>query len=157
MTTQWIEMNAEQFRGYAAHSSAGYANDIQLTYKQPPDLTPLQQSCLMDTLLPQGVNTPNHYLFTLHSTEGEAIGVLWFGTHMEYGAKTLFIYDLEIYPRAQRRGHATEVMSMLECWARTNDVDCLELNVFAHNKAAQALYHSCGLIPYEITMGKQLD
>lgn len=157
MTTQWIEMNTEQFLAYAAHSSVGYANDIQLTYKQPLDLTPAQQSWSMDQLLPQGVDTPNHYLFTLHSAEGENIGLLWFGTYEEYSVKTLFIYDLEIYPRAQRRGHATEVMDMIERWAVANDIGRLELNVFAHNHAAQALYHACGLAPYEITMGKQLD
>lgn len=156
MTTKWTRMSAEQFRIYAAHTGAGYAADIQLTYNHPQDRTLAQRSRSMTELLPQGIETPKHYLFTLHDAENNQIGVLWFGTYMEFGATTLFIYDLEILPNAQRRGHATEVLRMIERWAAINDVSRLELNVVANNHAAQAFYRANGLMQCEITMAKQL-
>jgi GNAT superfamily N-acetyltransferase len=157
MTTQWIKMSADQFRTYATHSGDGYASDMQLAYNHPLDRVLAEGTSTMDELLAQGVDTPNQHLFILSDADGEEVGVLWFGTYAEYGRTTLFIYDLEIVPKARRHGHASRVFEMIERWAAINHVDRLELNVFAHNHAAQELYRACGLISCELTMGKQLS
>lgn len=155
--THMITMNEEQFKTYAAHSIAGYAQDLGTTYRQPSCLALEQATESFNELLPYGLETAGHHLFNLQSAEGEEIGVLWFGINLTPQIKTLFIYDLEIFPHSQRCGHAKQVMDTVEHWAKALGVKRLELNVFAHNQAAQALYSLCGLEPCEITMGKQLE
>lgn len=152
-----IAMNEEQFRTFATHSSSGYAQDIEQTYLLPKDLAQRQALEIYNELLPDGLDTPEHYLFSLRSRTGEDVGVLWFGINSDHGSTTLFIYDIEIHPHAQRCGHGKKALEHVESWARAHGIRRIELNVFAHNKAGLALYSAYGLEPHEITMSKRLD
>jgi len=152
-----ITMNEEQFQTYAAYSIAGYAQDIGKTYRQPSCLALEQATESFNELLPAGLKTPGHHLFSLQSPEGKEIGVLWFGIDLNPQTKTLFIYDLEIFSHSQRRGHSKRVMETVEHWAKALGLTRIELNVFACNQPAQALYSMCGFTPCEITLCKLLD
>jgi len=152
-----ITMSEEQLKTFAAHSIAGYAQDIEQTYGLTPSLALEQATEGFNELLPDGLNTSGHHLFSLRASSGEDVGVLWFGIDSAYGIKKLFIYDLEIHPQARRYGHGKKALEQVERWARANGVKRIELNVFAKNKAGLALYSMCGLDPYEITLGKYLD
>lgn len=151
----WIKMNEDQFQRFATHSAAGYAQQVEQTYQQPITLQEAMEG--LNELLPAGLDTPGHHLFNLHSIEGDVVGVLWFGVSLEHEAETLFIYDLEILPHAQRRGYAKAVLRKVEQWARAQGVKRIELNVFFNNLPARALYRWFGLSPYEMTLGKPLD
>jgi RimJ/RimL family protein N-acetyltransferase len=152
---QLIKMDTETFQRFARHSAATYAQALEQAYAQ--ERTSPEGENLLSNLLPQGLETPNHYLFTLHDDDGEQVGVLWYGIIEDDDAKTLFIYDFEIFPYAQRRGHAKTTLKQIQQWATTQGIQHLELNVFFDNHPARMLYDWFGMKPTEMTMTKALD
>lgn len=100
-------------------------------------------------LLPQGVNSPDQYLYTIHNTEtGEDVGVLWFAD-VRFGLQRMaFVYDVLVYEQFRRRGYARAGMLALEEKARALGIGKMALHVFGSNQGALALYQEIG---YEIT------
>ena len=108
-----------------------------------------------DRLLPKGVETPNHYLFSIHDDAGGApIGAIWLGP--SESPQRGFVFDLWIAEPFRRKGHARAAMLALERLARDRGFDSLGLHVFAHNAGAIRLYEELGYHPTNIVMAKPL-
>jgi ribosomal protein S18 acetylase RimI-like enzyme len=100
-------------------------------------------------LLAKGPNTPNHHLFEIEGeASGEAVGFLWFATLRRGRQAIAYRYQLFVLPEHRRRGHARAALRHAADIAARQGHRRLELHVFGHNAAAQALYRSLG---YEIT------
>ncbi len=110
-----------------------------------------------DELLPQGLATPNHYLFSIRDTSsGQKVGMLWFYARQRGGKSGAFVYNIEIDPAFQRRGYASGALAALEERAHALGLERIELHVFGHNKRALALYEKCGFEPTHVFMAKAL-
>lgn len=109
-------------------------------------------------LLPDGLATPDHYLYTIEdATTHTAVGLLWFALQRRGGQATAFVYDVSIHPPYRRQGYATRAFQALEERARELGARQIQLHVFGHNHGARALYEKLGFVPTNIIMSKALD
>ena len=104
-------------------------------------------------LLPDGVKTPNHYLFTLVNEAQQNVGMLWFTMR---GPHTAFVYDIRIDGAFRRRGYASQAFLELEQKARDLGATRISLHVFGNNHAAIGMYNKLGYEPTNILMAKTL-
>ncbi len=98
-----------------------------------------------DQLLPQGLYTKDHKLFTIQQGQN-SIGHLWI--YVELNKKQAFIYDVYLKEEARGKGYGKETMQALDEYAISNAIEKISLHVFAYNETAIQLYKSMG---YEIT------
>ena len=108
-------------------------------------------------LLPQGLSTPDHHLFTLTDDEGTCVGVLWFALTNKFNAPVAYLYNIEVNAEHRRQGHAHRALLALEGEARRLGLTGIALHVFGHNTGAQALYAGLGYGPTNINLFKPLS
>lgn len=111
-----------------------------------------------DELLPNGLQTENHYLYSIvDATSGDQVGILWFAVR-EHGAKReAFVYDIEVFERFRRHGYAAGAFSALEERASELGLTAISLHVFGSNAPARALYEKLGFVTTNVLMSKSLD
>jgi hypothetical protein len=52
-------------------------------------------------LLPQGIHTPDNFLYTLHdATKGSKVGLLWYACREQAGVKATLIKSTAVEPYA---------------------------------------------------------
>ncbi|GAC1331719.1 MAG: hypothetical protein NVSMB28_28530 [Collimonas sp.] len=151
-------MTIGEFEAFAKISIDDYVEESKLAGINAAALSPAQAARIFRDLLPHGLTTPDHYLYSLFA-DGiqQPVGILWFAdTEEETGQRTAFLYDIYIHPPYQRRGYASMAMRLLEQKSRELGLRSIGLNVFSKNLAAQALYTKMGFMPTELTMIKPL-
>ncbi|HEU4670855.1 MAG TPA: GNAT family N-acetyltransferase [Dyella sp.] len=107
-----------------------------------------------ESLLQDGRNTKDNYLFAVLDADDIQVGVLWFAVKDRANARIAYIYSIEISPEHQHKGHASRALRALEDEVRRLRLAGIALHVFGHNAAAQALYTKLGYIPTDINMFK---
>jgi ribosomal protein S18 acetylase RimI-like enzyme len=109
-------------------------------------------------LLPGGLATPDHFLFTVRedAASPQAVGMLWFAAQDRGGQRIAFVYDVSIDPAHQRKGHASKAFVAMEVEVQKRGLAGIALHVFGQNTGAQALYHKLGFVTTNINMFKQL-
>lgn len=128
----------------AAHAKAG-----RWTAEEAPAAAAKE----IDTLLPKGVGTEDHHLFTVHEAPGSpSVGVLWLAKRPD-GA---FVYELEIDEAHRRRGLGRATMLAAEQVAREIGTTRIALHVFGENTTARELYRSLGYAETNVMMAKPL-
>ncbi|MBI5929546.1 MAG: GNAT family N-acetyltransferase [Chloroflexi bacterium] len=111
-----------------------------------------------DQLLPNGVNSPDQYLFSIFDeTKGQNVGAIWFAVRGEGGNKSAWIYDLLIHEQFRRQGYATQAMLTLEDEVKKLGLSTIGLHVFGHNPSAYALYQKIGYATTNIIMSKKVE
>jgi ribosomal protein S18 acetylase RimI-like enzyme len=158
MENDWIilvPMNEPDFQTYLAKAIQGYAQDkIQAgNWSQDEALERSQKE--FEGYLPQGIHTPNNYLFTLMNENGEKVGILWYAI-LPNQPGLAFIYDFEIHEPFRRRGYASQALAALEQDAKGRGLKQIELHVFGHNTAARALYNKAGYVETNVMMTKKI-
>ncbi len=111
-------------------------------------------------LLPQGLATPDNYLYTITAepAPGEGpvpVGMVWLAVP-PWQPPLAFIYDFVIHEPYRRRGYASQALLALEGKVRALGLDTIGLHVFGHNHAARALYEKAGYEITNISMAKKL-
>jgi|UniRef100_UPI00404B0407 ribosomal protein S18 acetylase RimI-like enzyme len=107
----------------------------------------------INSLLPQGMTTENHYLFSLRLSESdERVGFLWFGRYEQ----AAYLYDISIVKAHRRKGYGRQAMQLLEIAAAQHGFDQISLHVFGENRIARELYLSVGYVITDLTMRKKL-
>ncbi len=107
--------------------------------------------------LPQGLATPDNYLFTVRDgATTEPVGMLWFAAQERGGQRIAYVYDVSIDMEHQRKGHASRAFAALEVEVQKRGLSGIALHVFGQNVGAQALYQKLGYLPTNINMFKQL-
>ena len=150
-------MRAESYTAYVEAAIAGYAQD-NVAAGRWPEVGALERSRAdFESLLPQGLATPEHYLYEIiASPEDQVIGFAWLAIEQKHGAVSAYIYDIEVKPEFRRRGHAMRALQSLESIAAAAGATSIGLNVFASNTQAQALYQRLGYAPTNVNMYKPL-
>jgi len=106
---------------------------------------------------PQGLATPHCYFHQIKAAaDGPAVGAMCYGLIERGGARSAFVCHLEIYPEWRRQGHAFRAFRELEALLAAQGVATVDLHVFRHNGAAQALYAKLGYAVTGLHMAKQL-
>ena len=108
-----------------------------------------------EKLLPQGLETENHYLYTLYDADG-AVGMIWIRADLHSPVKNGFIVELYVDEKFRGKGYGKQAMSLIEEKARELGLESLGLHVFAVNKVARNLYESIGYEVSSLNMMKKL-
>lgn len=99
-------------------------------------------------LLPNGLATENHTLFTILGEQGAAVGALWMARSQRLGGPIAYLYNIVVWPAHRRKGYAFRALRALEQEVVRLGLAGIALHVFGHNTQAQALYRKLG---YETT------
>ena len=94
-------------------------------------------------LLPDGLATPNHYLYAVED-EGRFAGYLWLCDRDGELGHSLFVYAVEIDEEFRGRGLGRAAMEFAENEAQRLGIGKVALNVFGGNAVARHLYLSLG-------------
>lgn len=150
-------MNPGSFSGYREAAAKGYADDNVASGRWPEDGA-LQRSYQdFDQSLPQGLATPDNYLYEIgDETSGAIVGIMWFAVVVKNGLKSAFVYDVEVKAEFRRQGHARAAFAALEPLVKDLGLSSIGLHVFGHNPGAQALYNSLGYGITGVNMLKNL-
>lgn len=106
-------------------------------------------------LLPAGQLSPGHQFHSILATDApEPVGGVWF--HIDADKRQAFLYNITVFPKWQRRGYATAVLSLVEEAVRSAGCAVLALNVFADNVGAAELYDKAGYQRVSSHMNKRL-
>ena len=109
-------------------------------------------------LLPDGVVSKNQYAYSIEEAATQSrVGMLWFAVSRDRPRPNAFIYDFEIDAEHRRHGYASQALLALEDKVEELGIDAISLHVFAHNRAARALYQKLGYVETDIQMSKTLS
>lgn len=109
-----------------------------------------------DKLLPQGLLTEGHQLFSLIA-DAAHVGVLWMTTLVRPAGPEAYIMDLVVFAPYRRCGYARLALPLAEDIAREAGLRRISLSVTASNAAAAALYRSAGFEPVFTRLTKTLE
>ncbi len=152
-----VPMSPEAYAQYLVAAVAGYAQQNVSSGRWPAEGALERSNAEHQRLLPQGLATPDNYLFEIQDAEARAVvGSLWFAVENRAGARTGFVFDVRVNERYRRQGHATRAFKALELFARGLGLSTIGLHVFAYNTEAQALYQALGYGITSLNMHKHL-
>lgn len=164
MTTFLIPMHPSTFENYREASIRSYAEENIAAGRWPVDGAMERSRLDYATLLPQGLATPDNFLYEIQASTGSAeamrdvrVGYLWFAIVEKNGVRGGYVYDLEVSEQYRRKGHAEAAFSALEILAREMDLPNVGLHVFANNPGAQKLYAKLGYSVTGLNMIKHLS
>lgn len=149
-------MSDDEFATWRARTLPAYAADKVRSGQWAADESLGRAEAELAALLPAGLRSDGHRLFTIQDADGTAVGALWIAQVPRGGRAIAYVYDLVVWPAHQRQGHAERAMRALEAHVRDMGLDGLALHVFGHNLQAQALYRKLGYAPTNISLFKPL-
>lgn len=149
-------MRPDEFDGFLADSLVSYARGISEQGGATEEFARRKSEEDHARTLPQGLDTPNHWLFVVESPAGERVGVLWLAEMEQGGHRNCFIYDIEIHEAHRGHGYGRDAMLLAEEEARKRGLTRMALNVFGGNDVARNLYRSLGYAETSVQMAKDL-
>jgi ribosomal protein S18 acetylase RimI-like enzyme len=150
-------MSEEAFPDYRLRAIRGFAEDNIAAGRWPEEGALARSERDFEESLPEGLATPDNHLFEILADEGgPTVGYLWFVVVEKHGLRSAFIDDLEVLPEYRRQGHAEAAFKAMEPIVRRLGLTRVDLHVFAHNEAAQALYRKLGYAVTGMNMRKDV-
>ena len=150
-------MTDDDFKTYLEHDIVRYAQEnVKAGYWSEAEALDRSRQA-HQRLLPEGQATKDHYFFRIEDIETkDRIGALWLSVDHTSARAVGFIYDLFVDEPFRRKGYAHQAMLALEDTAKELGLETLALHVFAHNRAARALYEQLGYELKSLNMTKEL-
>jgi GNAT superfamily N-acetyltransferase len=153
-TVTLVPMTPERFVTWRAYSVAGYAEENVKSGRWTEDEALSKSEGDFNALLPDGLDTTGHYLWSVLDAAGDEAGILWVATDRR--PNYAFIYDIEMDPGRRGRGFGTATLLALDDWCRANGITTIGLHVFGHNKGAWELYKRMGYVETSVQMERHL-
>jgi ribosomal protein S18 acetylase RimI-like enzyme len=149
-------MSDEEYAEFRERSEVSYA--AQIAASRAVSLPEARRHAAEDheRLLPEGVRTPDHYLWTAYEG-GEPVGDLWLRMETKPDGLHAFGYGIEVRPELRRRGYGRAITAAAEQKCGEMNVVSIGLTVFGPNKAAQNLYEDLGFEVTVLQMRKHLS
>ncbi|MDY7537444.1 GNAT family N-acetyltransferase [Undibacterium sp. 5I1] len=154
-----VPMSSDTFTIYLKSAIMSYAEQNIKSGRWPVENAMTQSRVEHEKLLPQGLETPDNYLFEIRGISGSSdftVGTLWLAVIEKGGVRSAYIYNIEVAESYRRQGHAKRAFAALELFVRSIGLSVIGLHVFAFNSGAQALYASLGYEVTGINMQKQI-
>lgn len=150
-----IPMTQPEYEAFVERAIPEYAADnLRAGYWSESDA--LQKSREgYEKLLPNGLQTENHYLYTLYDVD-QAVGMIWMRADLQSPIKNGFIFELYVAENFRGKGYGKQAMLLIEEKARELRLESLGLHVFAVNNVARNLYKSVGYEVSSLNMTKKL-
>ncbi|MDH4114592.1 MAG: GNAT family N-acetyltransferase [Burkholderiaceae bacterium] len=151
-----VPMSEADYAAFAESTVPAYAADKvasgQWAQEQALELA---RKALTD-LLPDGLRTAGHYLYTIQDDLSQPVGRLWIAVQARGDGRVAYVYEVAIRPEHRRQGHAARALRAAEHEARTLGLSGIALHVFGHNPGAIAMYEKLGYRMTNINMFKAL-
>ena len=152
-------MTWDEFDVWSERSVRGFvAQQVGAGLQPEPEATDFARRQL-DVLLPAGLATPLHHLWTVRpaGSEETVLGGLWMRVRPLSVEVEAYVFDIDLVPEARGRGLGRATLLAAERAARGLGADVVRLNVFGHNHVAMRLYDSLGYDVAGTTMTRRLD
>lgn len=149
-------MNSDEYPIWYAHCVQEFAHEKSQALGIPIDQAQLLSEKSFSSGLPDGLETPDNYLFTVVAENDDSVGVAWIKISTEWGNTSAFIYDIEIHPAFRSLGFGTTTMKLLEQEAKKHGATKIALHVFGFNETAIALYKKTNYQITDLTMAKEI-
>jgi GNAT superfamily N-acetyltransferase len=158
-TVRLVPMSPEQFARYRATSEQEYAEQIRESGSLPADEAAAKAADDFARLLPDGLATPDHRLWTAYDDADDGVievGMLWLHLSPTSEGLAAFGYDLSVRPDLRGRGYGRAIVTTALDACRDLGVVSVALNVFGQNLTARSLYEDLGFEVTSIQMRKVL-
>jgi len=150
-----VELDEAYYREYCEDLPCDYAHDKVRAGVWSTAEAESRAAQELDELLPDGPATRDHFLYSVWDDSLPAeVGILWFAVRNSGVGRSLWIYDIIIHERFQRRGYARRTLELVEDEARELGARRVELHVFGHNGGARTLYEQMGYGITSMVMAK---
>lgn len=136
-------MTQTEYEAYLATAVDDYALDTSRAWKRPLEWAQEQARKDYAELLPQGLDTPNNWLFTARQ-DGEAVGHAWLAVKDNPWGRGAAIYDIAIREAWRGKGLGRQLLEEVQRAATEQGATRIGLNVFGFNTVARSLYESAG-------------
>lgn len=153
-TVSLVPMSPERFVTWRVYSVASYAQENVKSGRWTRDEALSRSEADFKSLLPDGLDTAGHYLWSVMDAAGDDAGILWVSTDRRPGYA--YIYDIEMNPDRRGQGLGTATLAALDDWCRANEINTIGLHVFGHNQGAWQLYKRMGYVETSVQMEKHL-
>lgn len=151
------KMTQTAFEQFERHAIADYQKQKMIAEHLSEDTAATLSRTSHEELLKNGLETPNHFLFSvIESASNNNIGYVWFGLQEIGKHKRVYIYNLTLDEAHRGKGYGSQLMALIEKAAKELDAHDLKLHVFSHNKVAQNLYKKMSFQSAGIMMIKKL-
>jgi GNAT superfamily N-acetyltransferase len=149
-------MSDEEHAEFRERSEVSYAAEIAASRAVPLPEARRQAAEDHERLLPEGVRTPDHYLWTAYEGD-EPVGDIWLHVETKPDGLHASGYGFEVRQELRRRGYGRAIAAAAEQRCREMNVVSIGLTVFGPNKAAQRLYEDLGFEVTVLQMRKHLS
>jgi ribosomal protein S18 acetylase RimI-like enzyme len=143
-------MQQEDYDRLIESEIAGYAADHVRNGNWPEEGSLERSRQEFEFLLPQGIHTPNHCLWSLMDGD-EKVGFLW----VQVKDNKAFIYDFLIHGEFRGKGYGKQALAAMDEKLQSMNVESVGLHVFGDNITAQELYKKMGFQITGIHMQKK--
>jgi RimJ/RimL family protein N-acetyltransferase len=151
-----VPMDEADFQAYLAAAIPSYAEEHIAAGRWSREEALNKAEAEYHQLLPEGLATPDQYLYSIEDMAGAKVGMLWFAVERRPAGARAFVYDVEVFEPFRRRGYAEQAFKAMEERVRELGLNTISLHVFGHNHAARALYEKLGYIATNLNMSKTL-
>jgi ribosomal protein S18 acetylase RimI-like enzyme len=147
-------LREEEYGAFIARGMAFYVDDM-VRAGIDRDVAQAKADTDLPQLLPDGLATPNHYMYAIED-DGRFAGYLWLCDRDGELGHSLFVYAVEIDEEFRGRGLGRAAMEFAEDEAQRLGIAKVALNVFGGNEVARGLYLSLGYTETAVHMEKRL-
>ena len=138
-------MTAEEFQSFLNRNLSRYAREVLLSGATEVEAHALAEAQgALGEVLPQGLETPLHYILLAEDADGKAVGEVWCDTTEP---ETVFLNDLYVYSKCRRQGVGAAIIAAVEAIAEKGDFARIMTHVYHENKAAVAMFTKRGYFP----------
>ncbi|MEV6600793.1 GNAT family N-acetyltransferase [Actinoplanes sp. NPDC051346] len=148
-------MTEDQYLAYRQGAELDYAKNIADSGALPLIEAQQQASEDFQRLLPDGLHTDGHHLWTAYDG-AEEVGMVWLHVEEKSDGRHAFGYDFAVREQLRRKGYGRAIMQAAEQACRELGVVSIGLNVFGFNAGARSLYEQMGFEVTSIRMRKRL-
>ena len=157
MSVRLRPLRADEFDGFYADAVERYAVDLEENGGFTREEAAAKSKADHESLLPQGLETPDLYLLAVEDDGGHSVGVVcWAFQTSRAGARRAYLYAIAIDESERGRGLGRAAMLALEDGVRSHGLERIELNVFGGNEVARGLYRSLGYVELAVSMRRDL-
>ena len=152
-----IPMTEGEFQLYLQTAVREYAEEHVKAGNWHPDDALEKSEKEFQSYLPDGLATPNQYLYMIEDESPAKVGLIWLAAMNQGVQRFAFIYDFVIYASFRRKGYGQQALLAAEEKVKALGLDTISLHVFGHNQAAIALYEKAGYGITNLQMSKKLN
>lgn len=147
------KMTGDEFKIYFDNKIERYSRVLSQNVHEEGEESFSKALKQLNNLLPQGLDTPNHYLLNIFKDD-ETIGFVWIKVETE--KKSAFLYEIYIFDKHRGKGYGTLVINDVEEWLKLKGIHYFKLHVFGSNTEARKLYERLGFGIAGINMLKSI-